>query len=76
MTNNKNNKQAAMDATAETTIELKVALTKIIPSSTDAAKATIAADRAVRAILTKLGSMCDDVQVLSDKRFPDLHGDE
>lgn len=58
----------------ETTIELDLHITKVIETEPDAALARSAADKAVRAILRKLDS-CDSVQVLKDKRFPDLQGD-
>lgn len=71
----KKNIPVPSDNMTETTIELTVRLTKVIPTERDAAKAQLAGDRAVRAILGKLTN-CDQIQVISDKRFPDLYGDK
>lgn len=58
----------------ECTIELTIRVTKVINTSDEPAKATVEADKAVRQIISKLDS-CDQVQIIADKRFPDVMGE-
>lgn len=59
----------------ECTIELRLAVTKVIKTPDDPVKATIAADRAIKGILAKLND-CDQVQVTEKKQFHAFEGED
>ena len=59
----------------ECTIEMKIAVTKVIETPDEPVKAKIAADKAIKGILGKLDS-CDQVQVIEAKQFHDFEGEK
>lgn len=61
----------------EITLVMNIQVTKIIkiaPGSADEETANRAVDKAKAQMLKKIGTACDDVRVIKEKRFPNLEG--